>query len=66
MVPAEPTRHSRWEPGEWAAVVATLAGVPFCLGAGALMQYISFDYVCWVVVAWGMVKLVTEEVASGE
>ena len=47
-------------------MVATLAGVPFCLGAGALMQYISFDYVCWVVVAWGMVKLVTEEVASGE
>ena len=66
LVPGEPTRHSRWEPGEWAAVVATLAGVPFCLGAGALMQYISFDYVCWVVVAWGMVKLVTEEVASDE
>ena len=47
-------------------MVATLAGVPFCLGAGALMQYISFDYVCWVVVAWGMVKLVTAEVASEE
>ena len=34
--------------GRWAMVVAALAGVPFCLGAGALMQYISFDYVCWV------------------
>ena len=47
--------------GRWAMVVAALAGVPFCLGAGALMQYISFDYLCWVVVAWGVVK-----VASGE
>jgi hypothetical protein len=56
----------RSEPGEWAAVVAALAGGPFCLGAGALMQYISFDYLCWVVVAWGMVKLVNAEVASGE
>jgi 4-amino-4-deoxy-L-arabinose transferase-like glycosyltransferase len=45
--------------GEWAAVVAAGAGVPFCLGAGALMQYISFDYLCWVVVAFGMVKVLT-------
>jgi len=43
--------------GKWAMVVAALAGVPFCLGAGALMQYISFDYLCWVVVAWGVVKV---------
>ena len=43
--------------GRWAQVVAALAGVPFCLGAGALMQYISFDYVCWVLVAYGMVRL---------
>ena len=41
----------------WAMVVAALAGVPFCLGAGALMQYISFDYLCWVVVAFGVVKV---------
>jgi len=45
--------------GEWAAVVAAGAGVPFCLGAGALMQYISFDYLCWVVVAYGMVRVLT-------
>jgi 4-amino-4-deoxy-L-arabinose transferase-like glycosyltransferase len=38
--------------GKWSQVVAAIAAVPFCLGAGALMQYISFDYVCWVVVAW--------------
>jgi hypothetical protein len=43
--------------GRWAQVVAALAGVPFCLGAGALMQYISFDYVCWVFVAYGVVRL---------
>ena len=43
--------------GRWAQVVAVLAGVPFCLGAGALMQYISFDYVCWVWVAYCVVRL---------
>jgi hypothetical protein len=43
--------------GKWAQVTATLAGVPFCLGAGALMQYISFDYVCWVLVAYCMVRV---------
>jgi Dolichyl-phosphate-mannose-protein mannosyltransferase len=42
---------------KWARVVAAAAGVPFCLGAGALMQYISFDYVCWVTVAWCVTKL---------
>lgn len=35
-------------------------GGAFCLGAGALMQYISFDYVCWAVVAWCVTR-----VASG-
>ncbi len=45
---------------KWAQVVATLAAVPFCLGAGALMQYISFDYVCWALVAWCVTR-----VASG-
>ncbi len=41
----------------WAMVMAALAGVPFCLGGGALMQYISFDYVCWVWVAYSVVKI---------
>ncbi len=45
----------------WVMVVAALAAVPFCLGAGALMQYISFDYVCWVWVAYCVVKVVVEE-----
>jgi 4-amino-4-deoxy-L-arabinose transferase-like glycosyltransferase len=43
--------------GKWAQIVAAGAGVPFCLGGGALMQYISFDYVCWVLVAYGMVRV---------
>jgi hypothetical protein len=45
--------------GRWAQVVAALAGVPFCLGAGTLMQYISFDYVCWVFVAYCVVRFST-------
>jgi hypothetical protein len=47
--------------GVWAAAVAALAGVPFCLGGGALMQYISFDYLCWVLVAYCMVRLLKSE-----
>jgi len=47
--------------GKWAQITAALAGVPFCLGGGALMQYISFDYVCWVLLAYGVVRLVTSE-----
>lgn len=43
--------------GRWAQVVAALAGVPFCLGGGALMQYISFDYVCWVLTAYCMIRV---------
>jgi Dolichyl-phosphate-mannose-protein mannosyltransferase len=53
--------------GGWAQMVAALAGVPFCLGAGALMQYISFDYVCWVLVAYGMTRLMaTQEGVAGD
>jgi Dolichyl-phosphate-mannose-protein mannosyltransferase len=47
--------------GKWAQITAALAGVPFCLGGGALMQYISFDYICWVLVAWAMVRLLTSD-----
>ena len=47
--------------GRWAQVVAAAAGVPFCLGGGALMQYISFDYVCWVLVAYAVVRVLEGE-----
>src|SRR5579863_2812699 len=43
--------------GRWAQLTAALAGVPFCLGGGALMQYISFDYVSWVLAAYFLVRL---------
>jgi hypothetical protein len=44
---------------KWAQITAALAAVPFCLGGGALMQYISFDYLCWVWVAYCMVRVTT-------
>ena len=43
--------------GRGAQLVAAFAGVPFCLGGGALMQYVSFDYLCWVLSAYFMVRL---------
>src|SRR5207244_5216561 len=30
-----------------AQLVAACAAIPFCLAAGALMQYVSFDYLAW-------------------
>lgn len=44
-----------------AQLVTAAAGVPFCLGGGALMQYVSFDYLCWVLVAYFVVRLLTTE-----
>ena len=34
--------------GRGAQLVAAAAAVPFCLASGALMQYVAFDYLCWV------------------
>jgi hypothetical protein len=44
-----------------AQIVAALAAVPFCLGGGALMQYVSFDYFFWVLAAYFMVRLLKSE-----
>jgi 4-amino-4-deoxy-L-arabinose transferase-like glycosyltransferase len=38
--------------GRRAQLLATLAAVPFCLAAGTLMQYVSFDYLWWVLVSY--------------
>jgi hypothetical protein len=38
--------------GGRAQLLATLAAVPFCLAAGTLMQYVSFDYLWWVLVSY--------------
>jgi hypothetical protein len=45
---------------KWAQVTSALAAVPFCLGGGSLMQYISFDYLCWVLVAYCVTKVAAE------
>lgn len=47
--------------GRRAQFMAALAGVPFCLGGGALMQYVSFDYFCWVLTAYFVVRLLKTE-----
>src|SRR5216684_4045972 len=44
-----------------AQIIATLAAVPFCLGAGTMMQYISFDYLAWVLAAYFVVRLLKSE-----
>lgn len=43
--------------GRAAQVVAACAAIPFALGAGALMQYTSFDYFFWVLTAYFVVRL---------
>jgi hypothetical protein len=44
-----------------AQLVAAAAAVPFCLGGGALMQYVSFDYLCWVLTAFFVVRLLKSD-----
>lgn len=44
-----------------AQLIAAAAAVPFCLAAGTLMQYVSFDYLAWVMVAYFMVRLLASE-----
>ena len=43
--------------GRAAQVVAACASIPFSLGVGALMQYMSFDYFSWVLTAFFFVRL---------
>jgi dolichyl-phosphate-mannose-protein mannosyltransferase len=44
-----------------AQLVAAAAAIPFCLGGGALMQYVSFDYLCWVLTAYFVVRLLKSD-----
>jgi len=44
-----------------AQFVAAAAAVPFCLGGGALMQYVSFDYLAWVLTAYCVVRLLMSD-----
>jgi len=45
-----------------AQVVSALAAVPFCIAGGALMQYVLFDYLCWVLTEYFVMRLL----ASGD
>lgn len=47
--------------GRGAQLVSAFAAVPFCLGGGALMQYVSFDYLCWVLAAYCVVSLLQSD-----
>jgi len=44
-----------------AQILAAAAGLPFCIDVGALMQYVSFDYLCWVLTAYFVVRLLKSE-----
>ena len=43
--------------GRGAQLLTACATVPFPLAAGALMQYVSFDYLAWVAVAYFVARL---------
>ncbi|MBZ5658234.1 MAG: glycosyltransferase family 39 protein [Acidobacteriia bacterium] len=51
------------ELGGWrgAQLVAATAAVPFALAGGALMQYVSFDYLSWVLTAYFVVRLLKSD-----
>lgn len=44
-----------------AQLVAAAAGLLFCMPGGALMQYVSFDYMFWVLAAYFVVRLLKTE-----
>ncbi|HZQ90755.1 MAG TPA: glycosyltransferase family 39 protein [Terriglobales bacterium] len=44
-----------------AQLFAATAAVPFCLAAGAVMQYVSFDYLAWVLVAYFTMRLLQSD-----
>jgi 4-amino-4-deoxy-L-arabinose transferase-like glycosyltransferase len=44
-----------------AQLVAAAAAIPFCIASGALMQYVAFDYVCWVLTAYFVIRLLKSD-----
>ena len=44
-----------------AQLVAAAAAVPFCLAGGALMQYVSFDYLFWVLTSYFVVRMLARD-----
>src|SRR5258708_38280777 len=43
--------------GRATQLIAAAAAIPVCLAGGAMMQYVSFDYLFWVLAAYSVVKL---------
>ncbi len=48
----------RW--AQWIAALATAIG-PVSLASGALLQYVSFDFLWWVLLAWLVMRLLRTE-----
>jgi len=46
--------------GRSAQLVAAAAALPFCLAGGSLMQYVSFDYLFWVLTIYSVVRLLAD------
>ncbi|HEV2400525.1 MAG TPA: glycosyltransferase family 39 protein [Candidatus Sulfotelmatobacter sp.] len=44
-----------------AQLIAAFAGLPACLAIGSMMQYVSFDYLAWVLVSFCIVRLLKTE-----
>ena len=44
--------------GRVAQLIAAAATVPFCLACGSLMQYVAFDYLCWILTAYFITRLI--------
>ena len=44
-----------------AQLMAAAAAIPFCLAGGALMQYVSFDYLLWVLAAYFVIRLLKSD-----
>jgi 4-amino-4-deoxy-L-arabinose transferase-like glycosyltransferase len=42
-------------------LIAAAAALPACLAIGALMQYVSFDYLCWVLSAYFIIRLLNSQ-----
>src|SRR5258707_9446711 len=43
--------------GRGAMMLAALAAMPFALACGSLMQYVAFDYLCWIAIAYFFARL---------
>jgi 4-amino-4-deoxy-L-arabinose transferase-like glycosyltransferase len=44
-----------------AQLLAAFAALPACLAIGSMMQYVSFDYLAWVLVSFCIVRLLRTE-----